>query len=307
MAAKHIIIIGAGIGGLSAAIRLRTAGYRVTVYEKNERPGGKMSEISRDGFRWDTGPSVITMRHVLEDLFHSAGRRLDDYLTLLPVEPLTRYFYPDGVILDASASLTRMAEQIARLDERDVEGYLRYLAYAAQIHRITGSVFIYDQPPTPASFARVPVQDWLKADPLRTMSAAIQQHVRSPHLRQLLGRFATYVGGSPYQAPATLNVIAHVELTGGVWYPQGGIYQIAAALQRLAEELGVTLCTGQPVQQIQVVNGRAAGVLLADGPPVAADAVLANADVTTTVNHLLPAGAVPPRRVQRLSNYEPSC
>jgi chlorobactene glucosyltransferase len=148
--------------------------------------------------RWDTGPSVITMRHVFEELFAALpASDLADYLTLLPVEPLTRYFYPDGVVLDATRDLAAMAGQIAALEPRDVEGYLAYLAYAARLHRITGPVFIYDQPPTWRSFLRVPVQDWLKADGLRTMDGAIRHHVRSPHLRQLLGRFATYVGGSP--------------------------------------------------------------------------------------------------------------
>ena len=301
------IVIGAGIGGLSAAIRLQIAGHQITILEKNAQAGGKMSEISRDGFRWDTGPSVITMRHVFEELFAAAGRRMEDYLTFLPVDPLTRYFYADGMQLDASSDLTRMAEQIAQFDERDVEGYLAYLAYAARIHRVTGPVFIYDQPPTLASFARVPVQDWLKADPLRTMQGAIRHYVKSPYLRQLLGRFATYVGGSPYLAPATLNVIAHVELTGGVWYPQGGIYSIAQALEKLALELGVTIRYQTPVRQIIVKDGEAHGVILADGETMAARAIIANADVTSSLNHLLPANTIPSAKLRRLSDYEPSC
>jgi phytoene desaturase len=305
--AKTAIVIGAGIGGLAAAIRLQAAGWQVTLLEKNEQVGGKMYEIRQDGFRWDTGPSVITMRHVLQELFAAAGRKLEDYLTLLPLEPLTRYFYADGTRLDVTSNLTHMAEQIHALEPRDVEGYLRYLAYAAQIHRITGSVFIYDQPPTLASFARVPLHEWLKADPFRTMSAAIHAHVRSPHLRQLLGRFATYVGGSPYLAPATLNVIAHVELTGGVWYPQGGIYQIARALEKLAQEIGVEICTNSPVAQILVERGRVQGVQLANGDIRHTDTIIANVDVTTTYNQLLPQHAIAARRVQRLSNYEPSC
>ncbi|MCA9973234.1 MAG: phytoene desaturase [Anaerolineales bacterium] len=284
-----IHIIGAGIGGLSAAIRLAAAGRRVVVYEKNAQVGGKMAQISADGFRWDTGPSVITMRHVFDDLFAAAGRRLADYLELLPVEPLTRYFYPDGVMLDATRDLAAMAQQIARLDERDVEGYLAYLAYAARIHRITGPVFIYAQPPTWRSFLRVPPPDWLKVDGTRTMAAAIAAHVRTPHLRQLLGRFATYVGASPYLAPATLNVIAHVELTGGVWYPRGGIYQIAAALARLARELGVEIHTGRGVAQIGVENGRVAHLQLTDGQLIPTRTVLSNLDVTTTYHRLLPA------------------
>jgi len=304
---KPIIIIGAGIGGLSAAIRLAAAGHAVQVLEQNAQVGGKMSEIHEAGFRWDTGPSVITMRPVLEDLFAAAGRRLEDYLTLTPLEPITRYFYPDGTVLDCSRDLPTTLRQIAALEPSDVEGYLRYLAYAARLHRITGPVFIYDQPPTLASFGRVHPRDMLQVDPLRTMDGAIRSFVRSPHLRQLLGRFATYVGASPYRAPATLNVIAHVELNEGVWYPRGGIYAIARALERLALELGVKVQTGCGVRQIVVEDGRAAGVLLADGTRVEAAAVLANVDVATVYEKLLPAAPSRAARLRSLLAAEPSC
>lgn len=304
---RRVIIIGAGIGGLSAAIRLAAAGLEVVIYEKNEMTGGKMGQVSEAGFRWDTGPSVITMRHVFEELFRVADRRLEDYLTLLPVEPLTRYYYPDGVTLDATRDLTRMLRQIERLEPRDVEGYLAYLAYAARIHRITGPVFIYDQPPRPQSFLRVPVNEWPAADPLRTMDRSIRRFVRSPHLRQLLGRFATYVGGSPYEAPATLNVIAHVELSGGVWYPQGGIYAIARALTGLAEELGVTIRTQCAVRSICVEGGQVTGVELEDGQVDKAAAVLANVDVTTVYDRLLPSTPASARRLSALRAAEPSC
>ncbi|MAT98409.1 MAG: hypothetical protein CL608_14795 [Anaerolineaceae bacterium] len=284
---NDIPIIGAGIGGLSTAIRLAAAGQRVTIYEKNPQIGGKMGQVEADGFRWDIGPSVITMRHVFEELFASAGRRLEDYLTLEPVEPLTRYFYPNDTILDATQDRAQMARQIEQIEPRDVAGYLAYLAYAEQIHRITGPVFIYDRPPTWRSFLRVPFTDWFKIDGLRTMQAAIEAHVQSPELRQLLGRFATYVGGSPYLAPATLNVIAHVELAGGVWYPRGGIYAIAQAMARLARELGVTIHTNCGVQEIVVENGRFQHLLLETGGTVAGTAVVSNLDVTTTRQHLL--------------------
>jgi phytoene desaturase len=314
-----IVIIGAGIGGLSAAIRLAAAGQHVAIYEQGSYVGGKMNEVRAEGFRWDTGPSVVTMRHVLEDLFRSAGRRLDDYLTLRPIEPLTRYFYADGVVLDATRDLSRMADQIAALDERDVEGYLGYLAYAARLHRITGQVFIYDEPPTPASVLRVPIWDALHVDAWRTMDQAIRSFVHSPHLRQLLGRFATYVGASPFRAPATLNVIAHVELNGGVWYPEGGIYAIARAMERLARELGVQIHTACPVAQIVVRDGAAVGVRLGDDarplPQAAQDvravqpasAVIANVDVATVYERLLPREAADPRRVRALTGQATSC
>ena len=301
-----VIIIGGGIGGLSAAIRLAAAGKRVTVLEQNAAVGGKMSQVEQDGFRWDTGPSVITMRHVFEELFATAGRRLDDYLTLLPVEPLTRYFYPDGTLIDATRDMTRMAEQIAAFDERDVEGYLDFLEYAARLHRITGPVFVYNQPPTLRTFLGVPVNDMVRVDPWLTMDQAIRRRVRSPQMRQLLARFATYVGASPYQAPATLSVIAHVELTGGVWYPRGGIYQIAAAMKKLADELGVEIHTQTPAAAITLHDRAATGVVTADGRHFAANAVIANVDVTTVYEHLLPQELAPRRRAA-LRQRETSC
>ncbi len=302
-----IAIIGAGAGGLTAAIRLAASGHRVSVWEQQPAVGGKMGEVAEAGFRWDTGPSVITMRPVLEELFGLAGRRLEDYLTLLPVEPLTRYFYPDGVVFDATRDLTAMLDQIARLDERDAEGYLAYLAYAARLHRITGPVFIYDQRPTWRSFLRVAPADAMRVDAWRTMDGKIRSYVKSPHLRQLLDRFATYAGSDPFQASATLNVIAHVELAGGVWYPQGGVYAIARALARLAQDLGVEIHTGCPIERILVSEGKAVGIRLADGAEIRSGAVIANVDVSTVYQRLLPKDAVSSRRLAQTAGYDPSC
>jgi len=302
-----IIIIGAGIGGLSAAIRLAAAGERVLLLEQNQAVGGKMSEVRAAGFRWDTGPSVITMPHVFRELFTVAGRHLEDYLTLEPVDPLTRYFYPDGTVLHVTRDWPQLAQQIAAIAPRDVEGYLRFLAYAAKLHRITGPTFIYDHPPSWRTFQRVSPLELLKVDPWFTLDQVIRQHVHSPHLRQLLGRFATYVGASPYQAPATLGVIADVELTGGVWYPRGGIYAIAQALHRVATELGVEIQTSSPVAQLQVHQGHIRGVRLADGQEIAAKAVITNVDVTTVYTKLLPATVATPARQKALQQLEPSC
>jgi phytoene desaturase len=302
-----IVIIGAGIGGLSAAIQLAVAGKQVLVLEQNQAVGGKMGELRVGGYRWDTGPSVITMRHVLDDLFAVAGRNIGEYLNLRPVEPLTRYFYPDGTFLDVSRDLSHTLSQIQEIDARDEEGYLKFLAYAARLYRITNPVFIYDQPPGLGSLLKVSPLDAVRIDGLRTMSQAIDGFVRSPHLRQLLSRFATYVGASPYQAPATLNVIAHVELNQGVWYPEGGMYQIARALGRLAEELGVETRLACQVQTIEVGEGQVRGVTLNDGTYLPAPAIIANVDVATVYEKLLPDTAVSHRRVERLRTTKPSC
>jgi phytoene desaturase len=305
---KPTVIIGAGLGGLSAAIHLAAAGRRVLILEQNESVGGKVAQLRADGFTWDTGPSVLTMVAVFEELFAVGGARLEDYLTLEPVEPLTRYFYPDGVVLNATRDLSCMAAQIGRLNARDVEGYLGFLAHAAALDRITSPVFIRGDPPKPRDILRVPLRDMLQVDAWRTMDAAIRHWVRDPHLRMLLGRFATYVGASPYQAPAVLNVIAHAELTSGIWYAKGGIYSVAQAYRALAEELGVKIEIGRRVTAIEVETGRdthATGVRLEDGTRIEAEAVIANVDVTTVYEHLLPPTLVQ-RRYRRLARVAPS-
>jgi phytoene desaturase len=210
-------------------------------------------------------------------------------------------------VLDASRDLAKMAAQIEQLNERDVEGYLSYLAYAARIHRITGPVFIYNKPPKLWDILSVPLSEMPHVDPMRTMNGAINSFVKHPHLRQLLGRFATYTGASPYQAPATLNVIAHVELTGGVWYPQGGIYAIANALEKLAAELGVQIHTGCPVEQIVVDSETVVGITLPSDHTVTADAVIANLDVAMVYEKLLPDHIATPQRQKQLTSLEPSC
>ena len=298
-----IIIIGAGIGGLSAAINLAISGRRnVTVFEKNDQTGGKMGQLSQGGYRWDTGPSVITMLSVIQDLFVCANRNLDDYLKFIPIEPLTRYFFPDGQMFDLSRDHAKTLRQIEQLDTHDIEGYLAFLAHAARIHRITAPVFIYSQPPTLRSFLQVPIKDYFKIDPLRTINRAASSFVRSPYLRQIFNRFATYVGASPYLAPATLNVIAHVELNQGVWYPSGGIFQIAEALTRLAQELGVDIRTNSEVKQITTSQTQVTGVITSDGVLHTVGTVIANVDILTTTEKLLTSAALPAKQV--FSNHK---
>lgn len=302
-----IVVIGAGIGGLSAAIHLAAAGRRVLVLEQAGQVGGKMGEFRHAGFRWDTGPSLITMRRAFDDLFAAAGACLEHYLDLQPVEPITRCFFADGKILEFSRELPRMLDQLADFGPAEAEGYLAFLAYAARLYRITSPIFIYDQPPRLDSLRKVSLSGALRFDGLRPMSRAIDGFVRSEHLRQALGMFATYVGASPYLAPATLNVIAHVELSQGVWYPRGGVYRIAQAYLKLAGELGVEVRTASRVQSILVRQGRAAGVLLASGEHLPASAVVANLDVATVYQNLLPQEPPFLRRLRGLQRAELSC
>lgn len=298
---RRVVVIGAGIGGLSASIALAARGYRVTVLEKQARPGGKMAEVRANGFRWDTGPSVITMRHVYEQLFALAGRRLEDYVQLVPLQPLTRYFWPDGVVLDAVSDQDAMAENIrVAFGPGEAERYRRFMRYVARLYEVVGPPFLYRRKPALRDLLSLPLADVLRLDALRTMHQAISSFFKTPHLRQLFGRFATYNGSSPYRAPATLNVIAHVEMAQGAWYPRGGVYQLALAFERLARELGVELCYQTPVAEIELHHRRVCGVRVEGGVRLPADAVVCNADYTLARESLLPDRRLAPK-------LEPSC
>ena len=303
---QRVVVIGGGIGGLAAAIDLAVAGCDVVLFEATDRVGGKMGEIQSDGFRWDTGPSVITMPDVLTGLLRDSGADPDDYLTLQPVEPITRYFWPDGTVLNISRDLPRTLDGIRDISEGDVEGWLGFFAYAARLHRITGPTFLYGPPPKVTDLFRMKPRDALNVDGMRTMAAAIDSFVASPLLRQLLKRFATYVGGDPFRAPAPLNVIADVEINRGVIYPVGGVYAIAAALERRARELGVSIRPECRVESITVVNGVVRGVALAGGETIDADVVVANADASDVYESLLPADVIPKKERQRQKESEPS-
>ena len=288
MTEAPVVIIGAGVGGLSAAIHLAAAGRSVRILEKNAAAGGKMAEHREDGFRWDTGPSVITMRDVLEELFQISGRRMEEYFSLRPIDPLTRYFFADGRVLDVFRDADATARQLEDLDAREGQAYIRFLAHAERLFRITGPAFIYGDPPSLPSLRRFSPIDLLRIDGLRTMDQVNRGRVHTRQLRQVLDRFATYVGADPYRAPGTLNVIAHVELNQGVWYPEGGIYRIAEGLTRLARECGVRIDLERPVRAIRTQAGRAVGVETEDGEVIEAAAVLANVDAALVYGDLLP-------------------
>ncbi len=182
---KSVIVIGAGIGGLAASIRLAQSGYDVTILEKNPRVGGKMYRYETSGFRWDTGPSLITNRPLLEEVFTDAGKDMADYLRLIAVDPLTRYFFPDGTTFDAHRDWAKTAAQIARLEPADVEGYLRFLAYAARLHRSVDPLAL-GRHSTSTPDAAFSSTTWIQADALRNMSRSIETFVQSKKLQRIL-------------------------------------------------------------------------------------------------------------------------
>jgi phytoene desaturase len=255
------------------------------------------------------------MRHVYEQLFTDAGRNLNDYIDLLPLNPVTRYFWRDGATIDAVADEDAMCENIrAAFGPRDVDGYRKFMRYVRRLHDVVSGPFLYRAKPSFSELMKLPLTDVLKIDALRTMHQAVKAHFKDPHLIQLFDRFATYNGSSPYQAPATLNVIAFVEMAQGAWYPRGGIYQLALAYERLAKEIGVEFRYRTPAKEIIVKDGVAKGARLADGSELKADAVVCNADFTFAQETLLaPTSGLPqgrsasPKGRGERGALEPSC
>jgi phytoene desaturase len=227
-----ILVIGAGLGGLAAAIRLARSGHAVEVWEKNGEPGGKLKELHIDGFRWDTGPSLLTMPHVLRELFTDAGERMEDHLEFVRLDSACRYFWTNGTVIDEDASFWSQPE------------VARFLDYARGIYELSGEAYL-NHPPGDFWRAFTP-RNWPKLRHLgkvattRTLAAEVERRIADPHLRQIFLRFATYNGSSPYLTPATFNIIPYVEAEFGAWYVRGGMAKIAHELAALAQRNGVT-------------------------------------------------------------------
>ncbi len=290
----EVIVVGAGIGGLAAAIRLAAGGQRVLLLEAAPEAGGKAGVVEIDGVEIDTGPSVLTMPHVFDELLALAGMRLEAEAPLETPSPFMRYQWPDGTVLDVHHerhdTLAQVAATLGAEAAADLESFLRY---AAEIWSIAAPRFVLGDAPTVGDLLRLGVSGLREAsrlDAWTTMWASIRSRVRSPHLRDLLARYATYNGSDPRRAPATLNCIAHVELGEGAVGVRGGVFTLVRALLRAATRLGVEIRFQAPVARILVERGAVAGVGLADGSVLRARAVVANADVGHVASSLLQSG-----------------
>ncbi len=281
MRQQRAIIIGAGIGGLAAALDLAGAGWDVTVLERQAAPGGKMRRVQAGDATLDAGPTVFTMRWVFEQLFADAGTTLDAEVTLHRANILARHAWSQTETLDLHASLDQSADAIAAFaGPREAAGFRDFSARARQIYDTLETPFLRGKLPTPLSLVRqAGVRSMLAISPFDTMMRALAKHFTDPRLRQLFGRYATYCGSSPYLAPATLMLVAHVE-RDGVWLVQGGMHHLAAALARVAAQQGVAFRYNAAVSSIDVEANRASAVRLADGERIPADAIIVNADAT---------------------------
>lgn len=316
--ADRIGVIGAGLGGLAAAATLAARGRRVVLFERNSWLGGKAAVLEERGFRFDMGPTILTLPSVLKRIFAEAGRDLQDYVKLVPLDPQWRSFFgdgSDGTTLDLFADPDQMEAVLAAYspESRAAEGYRRFLAVSERLHGISDRYFFWrsvggvsDTFDRNSTFKASVLSDLMALRFGRTVSGTVRSHVKDERVAQMLDHFTQYVGSAPDASPAVLCGIAHMQTSEGIWYPQGGIRAVPRALERLLGELGVEIRTGTGVRQILMDGGRATGVITEAGERVALSAVVSDADSVRTHRELL-AGEPAARRFERRRRYEPAC
>ncbi len=308
MRQDKVLVIGAGISGLTCAIELAGQGLDVTLAERAPRPGGKMRCVSIGDSTLDAGPTVLTMRWVFDEIFESAGKSLDDHLTLRRSEILARHAWSASERLDLYSDSARSAEAIADFaGAAEAAGYLDFCRESQGIHDTLRDTFLAARKTGPIGLTtRIGLRNigaTLRLRPFETLWSALGAHFRDPRLRQLFGRYATYCGSSPFAAPATLMLIAHVERQG-VWMVEGGMQRLADALESLARSLGVVFRYGAHVERIDLERGRVRRALLYGGERLQADRIVVTADLSalaTGAFGIQVAGAAPRARLRQRS------
>jgi len=287
---KKAVIIGSGIGGIATAIRLTQKGYRVTVLEKNNQVGGKITEIRQHGFRFDMGPSLFTLPELVEELFVLCKEKTEDYFAYQPLAVICKYFYPDNTIVNAYSHRDKFVAELNEKLGENPKDIKRFLEKAEKIYHITKPVFLekslhkfstYLNTTTLKSLWRIH-----EIDVFSTMHNSLKTYFTNPKTIQFFDRYATYNGSNPYQAPATLNVISHLEHHHGAYFPLKGMYSIVEALRELAQKKGVDFQTNTSAEQIIVEKNKAIGVTTVQ-KFLQADVIVSNADITTTYRRLL--------------------
>ncbi|MET8368107.1 phytoene desaturase family protein [Micromonospora profundi] len=298
----RVVVVGAGLGGLACALHLAGSGRQVTVLEREPVPGGRAGRLSVDGYDFDTGPTVLTMPDLIAEALGAVGEELHDWLDLTPLDPAYRAYYPDGSTLDVLTDTTRMAAEISRVcGPREADGYLRFVDYARELWRLERTDFIERNLDAPTDLITGNLLKLLTGGAFRRLQTKINQFFRDPRTQRIFSFQAMYAGLAPHDALAIYAVIAYLDSVAGVYFPRGGIHAVSRAMAGAAEKHGVQIRYDTTVTRVETVNGRATGVLTADGELVPADVVVLNPDLPVAYRDLLPAA--PSRRL----TYSPSC
>jgi diapolycopene oxygenase len=317
MTAQHkanVAIIGGGLGGLASACTLAARGYGVTLIEANNWVGGKAAVLEDRGFRFDMGPTILTLPMVLERIFGEAGRKLDDMLELVRLDPQWRCFFEDQSVLDLCEQTNTMAATLDRYAPNLGSGdrYRQFIEMSRRLHDVSDRFFFWRPIGSIADMFKLgnsmnlsTLRDVMALRMGRSVASTIRSMTPDPRVAQMLDHFTQYVGSAPDQSPAVLCGVAHMQTHDGIWYPMGGTRAVPAALAKLATELGVKFLLNTEVKKIVVEGGRAAGVETSDGQTVRCDAVISNMDSVRTFRELVNGSAA--ARFGRRHKAEPAC
>lgn len=299
-----VAVIGSGIGGLATACRLASKGHEVTVFEKNATPGGKISEINVEGYRFDTGPSLFTLPELVDELYSAAGEPVPETFGYNKLEVLCKYFYNSGETLVAWADQQKFTDECVQKLGEDPSNITRYFKSASLIYKITADIFLFNSLHKVKNLLKFSVlKSLLQVHKIRfykTMHGANSSNFKSPLLVQLFNRYGTYNGSNPYKAPATLNVIAHLENNLGAYFPEQGMYSIVQHIYELALKKGVRFNFNSLVSSIDIKNKKAVGLSVGD-TTFAFDKIVSDSDINYVVNNLMDH----PQK-KRIKRLEPS-
>lgn len=305
-ATDSVVVIGAGLGGLSAALHLAGAGRQVTLLEREPVPGGRAGLLQDGGYTFDTGPSVLTMPDLVADALGAVGESLDDWLTLQRLDPAYRARFADGSTLDVHTDTDTMADAIrASCGAADADGYRRFVSYLRDLYRLEMPHFIDRNLDSPLQLVGRPALELLRMGGFRKLGTKVAQFVQDERLRRMFSFQAMYAGLAPGDALAIYAVITYMDSVAGVYFPQGGMHAVPRALAGAGEKHGVEIRYQTTAARIELRDGRAIAVITDDGERIPADAVVVNADLPIAYRDLLPPEFTP-RRVRRL-RYSPSC
>ena len=304
MSRKSVIVIGSGLGGLSAAISLAQEGYLVTLHEKNGQIGGKLNVLKRQGFTFDLGPSILTLPHIFERLFTRSGRSMSDYIPMRTLRPHWRNFFEDGKVVDLDPDPERMDAQARKVGE-DPANVRRFLKYSADLYDLVNAGYFEQGLDNAAAFRKFyGLANFLKFDLFRTMHGGVSRYLKTRHMQDIFDYFIKYVGSSPYHAPAFMNCMATIQFRYDLWYVDGGLYHIALGLQRLMDELGVKVCLNSEVVEVTKQDGSVTGIVTKDGSRHGADIIVSNMEVIPAYASLLHEDE---KLMKGLEKFEPSC
>jgi len=301
---ENVVIVGAGLAGLSAALRLAGAGRSVTVIERESVPGGRSGLLQKEGYNFDTGPTVLTMPSLIEDAFNSVGEEMKDWLDLIPLRPLYRAFYHDGSQLDVYPDTKEMEAEIAKvIGPEEAIGYRNYVDFVTKLYKYEINDFIDRNIDSPFGLLTPNLARLIAIGGFRKLSPKVSQFLKDPRTQKVYSFQAMYAGVSPQQALAIYAVIAYMDSVNGVFFPRGGMHAVPRALAAAAEKHGVKFKYSTTAATIEKSNGRATAVITTDGERIPCDALILNPDLPVAWKELI---GKEPWSIKRL-NYSPSC